>query len=141
MKGEIFIIFLFLLIFVYSNNKFKGKKQIDFYDYKFQLFDLINEKEDNNSDQTSDNNNDDDNGNDDDNEDGIDSGKKDDDDNKNLIICLIIASIIVLIIIAIVIIYFLKSKFEYDKLNEKINQISFSDENNNNRESKTEDLN
>ena len=135
MKREIFIIFLYLFVFIYSNSVIKESEQIELEDYKFQLINLINEKEDNNSDINSDINSDTN------EDDKTDANESDDDDDKTLIICLIIGAGIVLIIIVVIIIYFLRSKFAYDKLNEKVNQISFVDDSNNNRESKTEDLN
>ena len=94
----------------------------DWVDYKTQFYEF-NKKEDDKSDDNSDDNSDD-----------------DSDDNHNvLIICLCTGAGIVIIIIVIVFLYFYKSKLEYDKLNDKIKEISFSEKERNNTE-KTEDL-
>ena len=137
MKAEIYLIFLYLLIFIYSSSRHKENKQIDLVDYKFQLFNFIN-GEDNNSDDISDKNN---NTSDDIPGDTPETGDGgEDNDKKVLIILLIVGSAIVLITIVVIIAFFIKSKLAYEKLNDKINQISFAEENNN-RETKTEDLN
>ena len=55
--------------------------------------------------------------------------EKDDDDNhKTLIICLSIGSVIVVIFIIVIFIFFFRAKITYDRLNEKINKISFVDD-------------
>ena len=50
-----------------------------------------------------------------------------DDDNTLLVICLCIGSVLILIIIS-VIVWLIRSKFKSNNLNEKINQISFADD-------------
>ena len=124
MKGEIFIlIFLYLLVFIFSRIQPKENEQIDLSDFKSQLFRFNAENNKTNNDTNK-------NGGDDD----------DDDDKKTLIICLSIGSAIVVIVIVVIFLLFIRSKLTYDKLNEKINKISFSEERDNNRETKTEDL-
>ena len=123
MKGEIFIlIFLYLLVFIFSRIQPKENEQIDLSDFKSQLFRFNAENNKTNNDTNK--NEDDD----------------DDDDKKTLIICLSIGSAIVVIVIVVIFLLFIRSKLTYDKLNEKINKISFSEERDNNRETKTEDL-
>ena len=129
MKGEIIIIILlYLLAFVYSNGQPKENDYIDLIEHKSQLFNFFssNNSKENDSNVGSDDGNDDD--------------DDDDDDKKVLIICLIAGSVFVLAVIGVIFGLFIRSKITYDKLNEKINQISFSEERDNNRETKTEDL-
>ena len=124
MKGEIFIlIFLYLLVFIFSRIQPKENEQIDLSDFKSQLFRFNAENNKTNNDTNK-------NGGDDD----------DDDDKKTLIICLSIGSAIVVIVIVVIFLLFIRSKLTYDKLNEKINKISFSEERDNNHETKTENL-
>ena len=126
MKGEIFIlIFLYLLVFIFSRIQPKENEQIDLSDFKSQLFRFNAENNKTNNDT---------NKNEDDDDDDDDDGKK------TLIICLSIGSAIVVIVIVVIFLLFIRSKLTYDKLNEKINKISFSEERDNNRETKTEDL-
>ena len=128
MKGEIFIIiFLYLLVFIFSSIQPKENEQIDLSDFKSQLFRFNDENDKTDNNKTN-------NGGKDDDEDD------DDDDKKTLIICLSIGSAIVVIVIVVIFLLFIRSKLTYDKLNEKINKISFSEERDNNRETKTEDL-
>ena len=127
MKGEIFIIiFLYLLVFVFSSIEPKENDQIDLSVSKLFSFNRENDKTDNGTDGSKkEGNNDDD---------------DDDDDNKVLIICLSVGSAVVVIVIVVIFLLFIRSKLTYDKLNEKINQISFSEERDNNHETKTENL-
>ena len=123
MKGEIFIlIFLYLLVFIFSRIQPKENEQIDLSDFKSQLFRFNAENNKTNNDTNK------------------NGGDDDDDDKKTLIICLSIGSAIVVIVIVVIFLLFIRSKLTYDKLNEKINKISFSEERDNNRETKTEDL-
>ena len=121
MKGEIYIlIFLYLLVIIFSYIQPKKNEQIDFFDDKTQLFNFINA--DNSTDVKE------------------EEEEDDDDDKKVLIICLSIGSALVVIVIVVIFVVFIRSKLTYDKLNEKINQISFSEDRDNNRDTKTEDL-
>ena len=124
MKGEIFIlIFLYLLVFIFSRIQPKENEQIDLSDFNSHLFRFNAEVNKTNNDTIKIEDDD------------------DDDDKKTLIICLSIGSAIVVIVIVVIFLLFIRSKLTYDKLNEKINKISFSEErDNNNRETKTEDL-
>ena len=110
----------------------------DWVEYKTQLFRLNNtnkEEKDDEKDNEKDDKKDDekDDKKDDEKNDKKDDEKNDkkddeDDDNKALVICFSIGSAIVIIIIIVIIVLFLRSKNTYDKLNEKINQISFADD-------------
>ena len=101
--------------------------EFDWVDYKAQFYEF--NKQADNSDDNSDYNRDD----------NIDDNNDDNDDKKKVwIICLSVACGIVIIIISAVFIFFFKSKLTYDKLNEKIKEISFSEKDRNNE--KTEDL-
>ena len=93
----------------------------DWIDYKIQLLEINNENEEEHNDDNSDEKNDHKNG------DKKDKKNDDDDDKKIFIISLSIGLTIIVIIILVIIIVIFRSKFKYDQLNEKINNISFVD--------------
>ena len=96
----------------------------DWVDYKTQFYEYNKRDEDTNDDKTDDNTDNDD----------------DDDNNKEiLIVILCIGSAVVIIIIALILLFYFKYKMTYKKINEKVNNISFSEKDRNFNE-KTEDL-
>ena len=107
--------------------------------YKSKFYEFNGNKEDDDSDNESDNDSDNDSDDDSDDSDDSDNHHHHHDDHKTLIIWLCVASGIVIIIVAVIIILFIRHKLTYDKLNDKINEISFSEKDRNNKE-KSEDL-
>ena len=147
MNKQIFIILLlFLLVFVCSNEEPKKYNKISTdLNSQFYIFNngnLNSNNENNSTDNNTDNNHEQSTDNDDDEKHKSGDGDDDDDDDgvkKGLIIALSIGSGLIVIVIVVIFVIFIRSKLTYDKLNEKINKISFSEERDN-RDTTTEDL-